>query len=167
MILDALIRLARHDDEPVNRSLGVLAKAFRRWEIDKEDPYRLRYAELIGQDWDRAEEGFFTYAIKDAIATHKLWKTLSAIASRLASSFAADVLPDSRDRFGLLTESLQVRGAVALDQITRNGLRLGRRQVDSTKRHLADEVDRRVAEIEPIAADVFKRKKDGTLQNTA
>lgn len=167
MFLDALIRLGRNDDEPVNRSLGVLAKAFLRWEIDKEDPYRLRYAELIGQDWDQAEEGFFSYAIKDAIATHKLWRTLSAIASRLASPFADEVLRDCRDRFGLLTESLQVRGAIALDQITRNGLRLDRQQVESTKRRLADEVDRLVAEIEPIAAGVFKRKKDGTLQVTA
>src|SRR5262249_43495901 len=69
MLLDMLVRLAESDEEPVGRNLGELAQEYAGFVIDKEDPYRKRYGEIIGQNWDMVEEGFFQYGAKDAAAT--------------------------------------------------------------------------------------------------
>ena len=42
------IRLARIDAEPIWRDLGTVAREYCGLQLDKDDPYRLRYAELIG-----------------------------------------------------------------------------------------------------------------------
>ena len=55
MLLDSLIRLARIDAEPISRDLGTVASEYCPGvQLDKSDPYRLRYGELIGlstADW--------------------------------------------------------------------------------------------------------------------
>src|SRR5262249_25217479 len=61
MLLDMLVRLARDDSYPNPRDLAALARQYAGLEISKDDPYRMRYAEIIGRDWDEVEEGFFTY----------------------------------------------------------------------------------------------------------
>ena len=50
------------------------------------------------------------------------------------------------DVWGLLTESLQVRGAIALSQIERNGIALDQPQVESTKKFPSTFVGRRLEE---------------------
>ena len=50
MILDQLISLAESDAYPRNRNLGLVAKFRAGMTIDKDDPYRLRYAELLHKD---------------------------------------------------------------------------------------------------------------------
>ena len=170
MFLDALIRLARDDSYPQFRTLGVLAKAYLGVVVDKEDPYRLRYAELIDKPWEDADPGFFTYAIKDAIVTRKLWATLSAIASQMVKPFESQISPDSRNRFGLLTESLQVKAEIALGTIHRRGIAIDQKQVASTKKQLSEEVERLIAELLslPECEGLFKRsKKTGSLILTA
>jgi len=52
MILDALIRLARDDSYPNPRDLGTLSKLYLGVVIDKDDPFRLRYSELLDRSWD-------------------------------------------------------------------------------------------------------------------
>src|SRR5207248_4695420 len=47
MILEALVRLARTDAYPSPRDLGIVAKEYGELAINKDDPYRLRYAEII------------------------------------------------------------------------------------------------------------------------
>lgn len=170
MFLEALIRLGRDDSEPANRNLGVLAKNYLGLFVDKDDPYRKRYSEIIGKPWDKCEAGFFSYAIKDAIVTHKLWFTLKAIAVKLIAPFNDQFIPGYRDRFGLLTESLQVRSAIALDQIHRNGIAIDQEQVESTKQKLSAEVTRLIEAIDklPQADGIFKRsKKTGEMILTA
>ncbi len=169
MILDALIRLGRDDSNPHSRDLGTLAQSYLEVVVDKDDPFRRRYSELIGCDWDRVDPGFFSYAIKDAIVTRKLWDVLSAIASKLIKPFAGELLPEAKRRFGLLTESLQVRGAIALGQIERNGISLDREQVESTRTKLAAEVSSTIGKLEdlPEVCGLFKRSKTGALILTA
>ncbi len=169
MILDALIRLARDDSSPYSRDLGTLAQSYLEVVVDKDDPFRRRYSELIGRPWDEVDPGFFSYAIKDAIVTRKLWDVLSAIASKLIKPFAAELLPEAKRRFGLLTESLQVRGAIALGQIERNGISLDREQVETTKAKLSDEVASTIRKLEnlPEVCGLFKRSKTGELILTA
>ena len=69
MLLDQLIELALRDAEPRPRNLAIVGKQYAGLEITKDDPYRKRYGEIIGVDWADVEEGFFSYAIKDAIVT--------------------------------------------------------------------------------------------------
>jgi hypothetical protein len=69
MLLDELIRLARTDARPRPRGLAEVAREYAGLELDKQDPYRTRYAEIIGRDWAAVDRGFFDYAVKDPIAT--------------------------------------------------------------------------------------------------
>lgn len=169
MILDSLIRLAQDDSHPSGRDLGTLAANYLGVEIDKSDPFRLRYAELIDRPWDQADPGFFRYAIKDAIVTWKLYRTLSAIAAKIVEPFAEDFFPGYRQAWGLLTESLQVRGAIALSEIERNGVALDQSQVESTKAKLSAEIETLIQSIGqlPQADGLFKRSKTGSLIGTA
>lgn len=169
MILDSLIRLGKDDSYPKSRDLGTLARNYLGVVIDKDDPFRLRYAELIDRPWDLADPGFFTYAIKDAIVTRKLWDVLSAIASKLLFPYRDSLLPDAWDRFGPLTESLQVRGAIALRQIERNGISLDRGRVVDTKSKLTSEIEVLTTKLQqlPESGGLFKRNKLGELSLTA
>ncbi|MEM7516945.1 MAG: hypothetical protein AAF368_08495 [Planctomycetota bacterium] len=137
--------------------------------IDKDDPYRLRYAELLDRPWELADPGFFTYAIKDALVTRKLWDVLTAIAAKLIKPFESQISPGAKDRFGLLTESLQVKAAIALGAIERQGIALDQQQVASTKKQLSDEVEKLITELQqlPECEGLFKHSRDGSLQLTA
>lgn len=169
MILDALIRLGKDDSYPINRDLGSLAKAYLGLSIDKDDPYRLRYAELLDRPWELADPGFFTYAIKDAIVTRKLWEVLSAIAAKQIKPFRSQISPGAERSFGLLTESLQVKAAIALGQIERQGVALDQKQVAATKAKLSREVESLIADLQqlPECKGLFKLSKCGSLTLTA
>lgn len=140
LLLDRLIRLGRTDELSRYSDLGMLSETYLKIAIDKNDPYRLRYSELLDQPWEQADPGFFAYAIKDAIVTRKLWDVLTSIASKIAKPFENDMMDGSIDRFGLLTESLQVRAAIALSQIERDGVGLDRLQIKTTHTQLVAEV---------------------------
>src|SRR5262249_44897867 len=47
MLLDMLVRLAEDDTFPDPRNLEVIARAYAGLAIDKDDPYRLRYGEIL------------------------------------------------------------------------------------------------------------------------
>jgi DNA polymerase I-like protein with 3'-5' exonuclease and polymerase domains len=169
MILDALIRLARDDSYPNPRDLGTLSKLYLGVVIDKDDPFRLRYSELLDRSWDSVDVGFFRYAIKDAIATRKLWDALRRIAADLIKPFEGDLLSGAVDQFGILTESLQVRGAIALSEIERNGVALDRSLVESTRKKLSEEIESLIEQIRslPETEGLFKYSRSGGLVLTA
>jgi hypothetical protein len=90
MLLDELIRLARTDAYPRARDLGVVAREYVGLEIDKDDPFRLRYGEVIGRDWAAVERGFFDYAVKDPIATLAVYHAMRAEAIELMEAHGYD-----------------------------------------------------------------------------
>ena len=63
--------MAAFDLPPVPRDLGTVAKAHARLPIDKHDPYRMRYGEILGKPLQRIDRGFLDYAIRDAVATYE------------------------------------------------------------------------------------------------
>ena len=76
MILDGMIRLGRTDAYPSPRDLAAVAMEHAGLEVDKSDPFRLRYGEIIGLDWAAVERGFFEYAIKDPIVTRLAYEVM-------------------------------------------------------------------------------------------
>jgi hypothetical protein len=90
MLLDELIRLARTDAYPCPRDLSVVAFEYAGLQIDKDDPFRLRYGEIIGRDWAVVERGFFDYAVKDPIATLAAYYPMRADAIKLMEAHGYD-----------------------------------------------------------------------------
>jgi hypothetical protein len=90
MLLDGLIRLARTDAYPRPRDLAEVALAYAGLAIDKCDPYRLRYGEILGVDWAKVEPAFFEYAVKDAIVTLAAYEAMLPIAIKLMEDHGDD-----------------------------------------------------------------------------
>jgi len=160
MILDQLIALAAHDTFPRNRDLGIVAQQWAGMSIDKNDPYRLRYAELLSDDWNAAETGFFDYAANDALATIRSWQAMK----KKAASFRTS------ERFGLLTETLQTQSSLALRKIQLNGLQLDLQLVKSTEERFGQDMLQTIQTLQKIrgADELFKRhKKTGELRFSA
>ncbi len=138
MLLDLLITLAegRGDDGSDKlevRNLGLLAKQYcPKIVVNKEDPFRLRYHEIASipfEDWGNIDPGFFAYAMDDAKATHAIWKKVYLRGVALHQKYLPPagqkcytIFPDSMERFGVLTEQIQVLGAIGLQSITHIGL---------------------------------------------
>lgn len=114
MLLDMLISLAESDAYPRPRNLGQVAKQWAGMELDKSDPFRTRFSELLEADWGQVDPGFFEYAVRDAEATVRSWHSMKTAARKFRTV----------DRFGLLTEQLQTLAAIALAEITGNGMEI-------------------------------------------
>lgn len=152
MYLDMLVRLGNGDygDGLRRRSLGDIAKQWAKLDVNKADPYRLRYGELIGKDWPKVTEtGFWDYAILDAIATHAAFKAMAPVAKSLLHAakkrFPKDFIPGAEQALGYLTESLQVRAAIALQASGRLGVLADQSKVKVFETKLRAEMDGHVS----------------------
>jgi DNA polymerase I-like protein with 3'-5' exonuclease and polymerase domains len=166
MLLEMLARLATDDSYPDPRDLATVAKQYARLEISKDDPFRMRYGEIIGVDWNMVEDGFFDYAVKDAIVTRLAYLAIRKQALTLVEQFGRhnnDILLDARERFGLLTEAVQVKKAIALAQITRNGMRIDQQWLRCGEADLRQRLDEAVAQVRALCPALYKISKEGTL----
>ncbi|MCZ7645672.1 MAG: DNA polymerase [Planctomycetota bacterium] len=168
MLLDMLVGLAR-------TGLAVprdLAKVAADWsdikDLDKADPYRLRYGEIIGKDWHEIEGGFFAYAIKDAIATFRADQAMRASANQISQTWQAWLWPEAMKRFGPLSETVQVKGAIALAAVGRRGLRVDRASISKLRASLAETQRGQEKVLFEFAAspDLVKRTKVGEIVRT-
>jgi DNA polymerase I-like protein with 3'-5' exonuclease and polymerase domains len=164
MVLDMLTLLAESDAYPRPRSLGELASEYAGVILDKEDPHRERFGELIGQNWDTAEAGFFTYAAKDTVATSLVYPLVRKRARQAIEALGTvvDVRADARERFGLLTEAVQVKKAIALAQIERTGIAVDLDAVRRLQAELREEVLQTSAQAQAIAP-VYKLDAQGAF----
>jgi hypothetical protein len=163
MLLDMLVRLARDDSYPDPRDLATVAKHYADLSIAKDDPYRLRYGEIIGANWDAVEEEFFTYAIKDAIVTRPAYLAIRKQGLALLEEFgreSGDIHPNARQRFGLLSEAIQVKKAIALAQITRTGMGMDLEGMRWTEADLRSSLQEAVASAQAICP-VYKTDAEG------
>lgn len=172
MLLDELIQLGRIDADPRHRGLDVVAQEYCGLALDKQDPYRLRYGELIGLDvetWSIAEAGFFTYACKDPVVTLQVMRAQAKIAKQLIAPYAAELLPEAERRYGPLTVCLQTQGAIALDYVSRCGIAVDVPRAHELHEEIAGLVKQHMAEMEQLTAgvEIFKRyKRTGQYQLT-
>src|SRR5262245_13538606 len=168
MLLDMLVRLARDDSYPDMRDLAVVARDYTGLAISKDDPYRRRYGEIIGQDWGKVEKGFFDYAIRDALVVRPTYRAIRKQALALVEEFgrsSSDILPMARQQFGLLTEAIQVKKAIALAQITRNGISVDLEWVRKTEAELRKELFAAVAAPHAVCP-IYKVDADGNFITT-
>jgi DNA polymerase I-like protein with 3'-5' exonuclease and polymerase domains len=166
MLLEMLVRLAKDDSDPKPRNLAIVAKQYARMEIAKDDPYRMRYGEIIDSDWSTIEEGFFQYAVKDAIVTRPAYLALRQQALVLAAEYDRydrDLRADARERFGLLTEAVQVKKAIALARIERNGMCLDRQRLQDAEAELRQQLNEAAAQVQELCPALYKRNKAGAL----
>lgn len=137
-LLDGLVRLASGevdlgsgaDAKRPMRNLEALANAY---DVpcaapDKASPYRLRFHELLAIDEDlwldptHADQLFFDYACRDTVATYHLGVELLRRGWDYHNRTPREKLHPSADCWGPLTARLQVKGAIALADISRRGL---------------------------------------------
>ncbi|MCE9552871.1 MAG: hypothetical protein K8T91_05785 [Planctomycetes bacterium] len=161
MLLDNLIGLARTDEEPISRDLATVAAEYcPGLHLDKDDPYRLRYGELIGLPvaaWPATEPGFWHYAARDPVATLLVAQRQFQITQQLIAPYGTALLPDALRRFGPLTACLQVQGSIALDYASRSGVQLDLEQAKQLQESITILVEQHGREMETMLPGCFKR----------
>lgn len=185
MILDQLLQLATgryhriggsksgDDVRLVPRNLAAACEQHGVPLVDKESPFRLRFGELLDLSEQQLDEhpefaaGFAAYALADAVATHDLYRRQRVAALEVMRSVGWSPKPQPRyeirhdavERWGPLTEAIQVRASIVLAELSRTPLR-----VDLAKRqHLEDvaraEYDAAYRTLEATSPLLFKRYK--------
>ena len=185
MILDMLVRIAKGHgasggaEEGIwARNLDEVASEYSHLSVDKTDPYRMRYVEIIGADFDKVDPGFFEYAVKDAIVTAKAYVPLAAIAQALAAPFirgdvyGKEVYTDAVTRYGVLTQSLQVKASIALAHMEHQGLCIDGDKVANLEHEYRSDVEDVIEFMRCVWPQIFEvnklpwneRKKRGSPQ---
>jgi DNA polymerase I-like protein with 3'-5' exonuclease and polymerase domains len=171
MLLDQLLRIAQTDEAPVNRNLAEVAKHYCGLDVDKSDSHRTRFAELPA-DWSAADPGFFRYAALDALATLHVYLAQCRLAQAITAPYQLQVLPGVVEQFGLLTETVQVRAAIALAAVHRNGVQVDLQTAEQVQDDVWRLLDVLTGKLEVLALhygvrDLFKHfKKSGHRKQT-
>ena len=136
MLFNSLIGLARNDEDPINKRLGMLASRWCSVDLNKDDPWRLRYGELLGltvDEWEAVDPAAWKYALADPIATLMLYQEQTKASNKIRRDFTDSLLPEAYRRFGPLTVGLQTQGAIALDAVSRKGVSIDAEYAEQVK----------------------------------
>lgn len=159
MLLDMLIRLADgRDDNFFRRSLKVLVKEYLGVELTKDHDVRTGFGEFIGKPLSEIPLGSREYAAEDAIQTYRLYTAQEAICCSLQPRGVP------QERFGWLSETIQVKASIALAQMTRNGMAVDRQTVTSKANEYRETTSRAMIELERFDPTIIKRFKKGERQ---
>ncbi|WP_240907072.1 DNA polymerase [Paludisphaera rhizosphaerae] len=142
-LLDQLIKLAQTDDEPRPRSLAEIA------------------AEYVG-----ASRG--SGLVDAAAASLRAYSVMQRLAIDLMGPYREQILRDAVETCGVLTETVQVKAAIALAAASRNGLRLDVARLEAAKSRLRDSVARSVETIRalPGCDRLFRTTPSGRFLGT-
>lgn len=193
MILDMLIQLAtgkykgrggsagKEDTKLIGANLGVLAEEWQVGEIDKKDPYRLRYGELVGLSQSQIEshpeyDGFAGYALGDTIATFRIYRKQRKAALKIMreSGWAEtakryEIRPDAVKLWGVLSEYIQVRASISLSALSRTQLKIDqvkRAELEAEARRCYDEYLKVLVEREPELVKRYSKRYDYKIKMT-
>lgn len=147
------------DKKLLMTNLATLSSEWGCGELDKTDPYRLRFGEWVGKSVEEIEAhpeftGFVSYALKDVVVTWRLYPKLRAKAVEIMKKAGwsdnpnqktYEIRPDALRLFGPLSEFVQVKGSIVLDQLSRTPL-----YIDQDKR----------AELEQATRDRYQKCMD-------
>lgn len=168
-LLDKLVELARTGVVPQEgRSLENLSRQYQVIELDKEKDakYREHYATLRGKPFDEIDDhGWFIYAAKDAYATIHLYSVLYEEAGKFVGNGATP--------YGMLSEQIQVKAAIALGSLVRNGVAVDQAGAETLYQQLVDQQAKGIEDIETALEQegygdvtLFKRDAEGELERT-
>lgn len=162
MIFDQLLQLATGQYRRVGgaggeqklypTNLGVLSDEWGCGTLEKTDPYRLRFGEFKGLsegEIDRHPEAeqFFAYALKDVLACHTVFQKQRVRGLELMQKAGwnpdpktrqYEIRPDAVQKFGVLSETIQVKAAIVLVELGRTPIRIDlpkRQRMEAEARH--------------------------------
>ena len=139
-ILERLILLAKRDCHPSPHSLESLAQYYLGTKLfGKDDPRRQQFDSITDSPLEKVDPWFLQYAMQDAVAVVGIHRQQYAIAKKYQPA-SRELLENARNRFGLLSETLQVRGAIALSQVTRHGMHLDPARIGPAREALLGEL---------------------------
>ncbi len=169
MLLDMLVRLARDGCQPVPRSRADLAREYGAGEAAAVAPDRQRDAGVTDRDGTVEQSGLFTELMRDAAATRLSYLGLRTAAATLAGAYdrAGDVLAGARGRFGLLTEAVQVKKAIALAAVTRTGMQVDRDVLSATRADLRSRLGAAVAQVRAVCPELYRTDGQGRVARGA
>ena len=150
-LMEQLLRLAKCDEQPRNRGLDALALQYLEVRLfGKNDPRRMQFDTIDGQSLADVDQWFLQYAVQDAIAAIKIYSAQRELAKKLQPQ-ADQLLPQASRRFGLLSETLQVRVSIVLAEITRTGVHLDPERLETARQELHAQLFQTAAELEETA----------------
>ena len=165
MLLDGLYQLSKRDAYPKQRNVAQLASYYVGLSLNKSDPFRTRYGQIIGKPWRVVPRGYFEYAIKDAAVTFEIYEELVRRVGRVLSQHNIPI--ETIRRYGFLAEKVQVKGAISLAAVERNGMQIDRSFLKQLREGLTVERGELLQQLDEVAPGLIRRKKDGTLQTSA
>jgi DNA polymerase I-like protein with 3'-5' exonuclease and polymerase domains len=128
MLLEQLVRLGEgRDNIFFQLSLQKAAKAYLGVEIEKDADIRKGFDRrmVVDGQWRNHME-FWRYAADDAHVTYLLDSHLTARAKNIQGGLPSTTTSVEQAQWGLLTEQIQVKAAISLMAVTRNGIRVDR-----------------------------------------
>lgn len=151
--------------------LGTLSEEWGCGELDKTDPYRLRFQEWLDKSEEEIEahpefEGFSAYALKDVIVTWRLYPKMRDAAIKIMkragwtdnpNQKTYEIRPDALKLFGPLSEYLQVKGAIALEEISRTPLHIDQDKRASLERATRERYGKCMDLLMELEPNLFKR----------
>jgi len=174
--LQLLWRLIRLAEGGVAERSGTLADACEVYganKVDKSDPYRMRYGELLDcQDYTEHPEweGFRDYAIKDACSTWQLIAPMESQAACLQASVKKGIHPGAVKKWGLLSVGIQTRGACVLAHLSRQPLRVDVAKATAMEVQAREEIEAASMRLESLCPGIwhkFKKKNDAGYKKNA
>lgn len=148
MICDMLLQLASGRFRRIGGSggeqklyptnLGVLTEEYGVGTLNKDDPFRTRFGELIGLTETEIEhhpqfESFATYALKDVLACYAIFQKQRVKGLELMrkagwspdrSQKTYEMRPDCVEKWGVLSEKVQVCASLVLSELSRTPIRI-------------------------------------------
>lgn len=162
-LFEQLTRLAKRDEPPREWTLEILSKQHLKVSLfGKDDERRVQYDQIEDSPIDAWHPWFLQYAVQDAIAAFLVYQPQHELAKKLQPE-EDGLLPQASKRFGLLSETLQVRGAIALEQISRVGMRLDPEGVQHAKKQIEDEIFQLAENLERHAPVVCRYKQEKSI----
>ena len=161
------------DEKVLQTNLGVLAEEWGVGDLNKEDPYRLRFGELLGLSKEEMEahpewEGFYSYALCDVIATREVyWKQRERMIELMRRAGWSpekgqktyEIRPDALEKWGPLSEAIQVRASITLAELSRTPIRIDqqlRAKLETETRARYGQAMEQLLRLEP---DIYTRTK--------
>lgn len=141
-IFELLLEIARGDTPKLRTSrLASLALARAGITLDKQSLVRTTFDRYLDPSVP-LPAGHDYYARQDAIATYKVSRSQYAEAVPYLSELGPHLLPKAAARFGILSESIQVKGALSLSWLERFPLRVDQAEATKLREQLSTEARR-------------------------